>query len=122
MTIKDTIESRMLELQASKRAIADQTFGDGANLDAKGAKAKLTMTDIMFLFGREAENRGDDKADTLAAKKTNLLRSESSSQSLTTTDWEASRPAAPRAHERDTHSATHSKATRAPESSVWGRR
>jgi len=122
MTIKNTIESRMLELQASKRAIADQTFGDGANLDAKGAKAKLTMSDIMFLFGREAEKHGDDKTDTLTGKKTNLLRSEPSSQSSTTTDWEASRPAAPRARERNTNSGTHSKAAHAPESSVWGRR
>ena len=46
----DTVEARILELQESKRKLANAAI-EGA----KGANNKLTMKDMMKLFRREAE-------------------------------------------------------------------
>lgn len=51
ITIKDTVEERILELQERKRQLANAT------LEGKSKAAKLTMHDMMALFGRDAEAR-----------------------------------------------------------------
>lgn len=49
MTIKDTVEERILELQDKKRQLADAT------IEGKTAAAKLTMEDMLKLFRHDAE-------------------------------------------------------------------
>ena len=60
----DTVEARILELQESKRKLANAAI-EGA----KGANNKLTMKDMMKLFRREAEHEHRDavKEDEAAA-------------------------------------------------------
>lgn len=52
ITIKDSVEERILELQEKKRELANQTI-EGA---PKGAAGKLGMKEILGLFRRDAEN------------------------------------------------------------------
>lgn len=49
MTIKDTVEARILDLQDKKRQLADAT------VEGKTAAAKLTMEDMLRLFRHDAE-------------------------------------------------------------------
>ncbi|KAK2744248.1 hypothetical protein FQN57_004333 [Myotisia sp. PD_48] len=53
MTIKDTVEERILQLQNRKRELANAT------IEGKSGAGKLTMKDMMALFGHEAEARWD---------------------------------------------------------------
>ncbi|KEF51832.1 uncharacterized protein A1O9_12169 [Exophiala aquamarina CBS 119918] len=48
-TIKDTVEERILELQEKKRELANAT------IEGKKGGMKLTLQDMMNLFGRDAE-------------------------------------------------------------------
>lgn len=48
-TIKDTVEERILELQEKKRELANAT------IEGKKGGMKLTLQDMMKLFGRDAE-------------------------------------------------------------------
>jgi SNF2 family DNA or RNA helicase len=57
ITIKATVEERILDLQERKRQLANAT------IEGKTAAAKLTMRDMMALFGREAELRFDPDHD-----------------------------------------------------------
>jgi len=50
MTIKDTVEERILDLQDKKRQLADAT------IEGKTAAAKLTMEDMLKLFRHDAES------------------------------------------------------------------
>jgi hypothetical protein len=50
MTIKDTVEERILDLQEKKRQLADAT------IEGKTAAAKLTMEDMLKLFRHDAEH------------------------------------------------------------------
>ena len=54
MTIKGTVEERILELQEKKRELAKQTI-EGQGVKGKGA-LKLSMQDMLKLFRREAED------------------------------------------------------------------
>ena len=49
LTVKDTVESRILELQDKKRELAAQT------IEGKMGAGKLTLQDMLRLFRREAE-------------------------------------------------------------------
>jgi hypothetical protein len=50
ITIKDTVEERILDLQEKKRELANQTIEGG-----KGGAGKLGMSEILNLFKRDAE-------------------------------------------------------------------
>jgi hypothetical protein len=50
MTIKDTVEERILDLQEKKRQLADAT------IEGKNKAAKLTMEDMLKLFRHDAEH------------------------------------------------------------------
>jgi len=50
ITIKDTVEDRILQLQEKKQKMVDSALGeDGAG--GKGLGARLTLKDLNFLFG-----------------------------------------------------------------------
>ena len=51
---KETVEERIHDLQERKRELASVT------LEGKSAATRLTMRDMMALFGREAESRAED--------------------------------------------------------------
>jgi hypothetical protein len=51
ITIKDSVEERILDLQEKKRELANQTIGGG-----KGGAGKLGMKEILQLFRRDAEH------------------------------------------------------------------
>lgn len=59
MVIKGTVEERIVALQDRKRELANAT------IEGKTGAGKLTMRDMMALFGRDAENRVPDSQDTL---------------------------------------------------------
>jgi len=68
MIIKNTVEERIVDLQDRKRELANMT------IEGKSAAGKLTMRDMMALFGRDAESRFEDKQSTLDFKKPSVLR------------------------------------------------
>ena len=66
LTIKDTVEARILELQEKKRALAN------AAIEGK-AVGKLSMKDILNLFKRDAEHDMRHEADPSLGVRTNVL-------------------------------------------------
>ncbi|KAL4980911.1 SNF2 family N-terminal domain-containing protein [Aspergillus desertorum] len=89
MVIKDTVEERILDLQERKRELANVT------IEGKTAAAKLTMNDMMALFGKDAESRytGGQSSLEFSPQKGTLLKSdyESSSQGRSNGGSEGSR-------------------------------
>ncbi|EZF35199.1 hypothetical protein H109_03797 [Trichophyton interdigitale MR816] len=70
LTIKGTVEERILELQERKRELAKST------IEGKSAAGKLTMKDMLALFGRDAESRSwDDGKLSFTTKSSKLLDS-----------------------------------------------
>ncbi|EFR04951.1 ATP-dependent helicase RIS1 [Nannizzia gypsea CBS 118893] len=70
LTIKGTVEERILELQERKRELAKST------IEGKSAAGKLTMKDMLALFGRDAEARSwDDGKLSFTTKSSKLLDS-----------------------------------------------
>lgn len=61
------MEERILDLQERKRELANIT------IEGKTAAAKLTMNDMMALFGRDAESRYTDRQETLDFKQPRVL-------------------------------------------------
>ena len=47
ITIKDTVEDRIMQLQDKKREVVNATFGESAG----GGGAHITRDDLLFLFG-----------------------------------------------------------------------
>lgn len=77
MTIKETVEERILDLQERKRELANAT------IEGKTAGGKLTMNDMMALFGHDAESRfKDEKLDFVG--KARLLDSKEEGKSYST--------------------------------------
>ena len=68
LTIANTVEARILELQEKKRALANAAIGG----DGKAA-AKLSMKDILNLFRRDAEHDGRHEVDASLGGKTRIL-------------------------------------------------
>ncbi|KAL9132684.1 MAG: hypothetical protein Q9175_006138 [Cornicularia normoerica] len=68
LTIANTVEARILELQEKKRALANAAIGG----DGK-AVGKLSMKDILNLFKRDAEHDGSHEVDASLGAKTRLL-------------------------------------------------
>ncbi|KAL4874076.1 hypothetical protein BDV12DRAFT_158985 [Aspergillus spectabilis] len=89
MIIKDSVEERILDLQDRKREMANVT------IEGKTAAAKLTMNDMMALFGKDAELRytGDQSRLDFSPQKGSLLSShyESSSQGRSESGSDVSR-------------------------------
>ena len=67
IVIGGTVEERILDLQERKRELANIT------IEGKTAAAKLTMNDMMALFGRDAESRYTDRQETLDFKQPRVL-------------------------------------------------
>lgn len=62
LTIADSVEERILQLQDKKRELANAAIGEG-DMAGRAKAAKMSMNDIMFLFKRDAEGHyGDDGA------------------------------------------------------------
>ena len=74
LTIANTVEARILELQEKKRALAKAAIGG----DSKAA-GKLTMKDILNLFRRDAEHDTRHDADPTLGTKTRVLTTAGSS-------------------------------------------
>lgn len=68
LTIANTVEARILELQEKKRALANAAIGG----DGK-AVGKLSMKDILNLFKRDAEHDGSHEVDASLGAKTRIL-------------------------------------------------
>ncbi|KAI9872700.1 MAG: hypothetical protein M1830_001278 [Pleopsidium flavum] len=72
LTVKDTVEERILELQEKKRELANAT------IEGK-AVGKLSMKDILNLFKRDAEHAHHDDAGMTLGGKTRVLNGGKSS-------------------------------------------
>lgn len=68
LTIANTVEARILELQEKKRALANAAIGG----DGK-AVGKLSMKDILNLFRRDAEHDERHEVDASLGAKTRIL-------------------------------------------------
>lgn len=68
LTIANTVEARILELQEKKRVLANAAIGG----DGK-AVGKLSMKDILNLFRRDAEHDGRHEVDASLGAKTRIL-------------------------------------------------
>ncbi len=66
LTVKDTVEERIVELQDKKRELANAT------VEGK-AVGKLSMKDIMGLFRRDAEHTHQGDAGLKLGEKTRVL-------------------------------------------------
>lgn len=117
MTIKDTVEERILDLQERKRELASAT------IEGKTAAGKLTMNDMLALFRHDAEARfaEDDGLDFTSSGKGRLLESRDVSEDgpgRIAGSQSGSRRSTPPVMERDR--AKNRKPTQ--ESSIYGRR
>ncbi|KAK9853665.1 hypothetical protein MYU51_005015 [Penicillium brevicompactum] len=63
MVVKGTVEERIVALQDRKRELANAT------IEGKAGAGKLTMRDMMALFGRDAEHNFKDDQTTLDFKQ-----------------------------------------------------
>ena len=73
LTVAETVEARILDLQERKRELARQAIENGGSASGRGKgkkgkeeTAKLSMRDILRLFGREAEYRDNDHGHVVA--------------------------------------------------------
>ena len=76
LTIVNTVEARILDLQEKKRALANAAIGG----DGKAA-GKLSMKDILNLFRRDAEHDGRHEVDASLGSKTRILAAADGSSS-----------------------------------------
>lgn len=110
MVIKGTVEERIVALQDRKRELANAT------IEGKAGAGKLTVRDMMALFGRDAESSYNDNQGTLDFKQpTRLLNNEESEPAPS--DSRQSTQSDPRSRGRDFH---HNRPR--TEDSVYGRR
>ncbi|KAF7179527.1 hypothetical protein CNMCM7691_008461 [Aspergillus felis] len=115
MIIKDTVEERILELQDRKRELANLT------IEGKSAAGKLTMNDMMALFGRDAEARfSGDRGNTDVIKSGASLTEASASSSKYNGNGGSSRPWS-QSSSQDRNRQAEKRPPRA-EDSVYGRR
>ncbi|KKZ68258.1 hypothetical protein EMCG_06081 [[Emmonsia] crescens] len=117
LTIKNTVEERIVDLQERKRELANAT------IEGKTAAAKLTMKDMMALFSHEASARYSDDDHRLdLTGKTRLLGSRDGDDGLDygVSTSQQSRRATPPVMQSKTGSSGSRRPT--PESSVYGRR
>ncbi|KAF7718275.1 Uncharacterized protein PECH_002096 [Penicillium ucsense] len=110
MIIKGTVEERIVELQDRKRELANMT------IEGKTAAGKLTMRDMMALFGRDAEHKFQDKQGTLDFKQPTRLLSPGEDH-----DTGSATQSLGRSEPRDRPRQPASNRSK-PEDSVYGRR
>ena len=67
LTVRGSVEERILELQEKKRKLAE------AAVEGRMEGGKLSMRDILNLFGREAEGDGEHKGEVGMGKRTRVL-------------------------------------------------
>ncbi|KAK6536675.1 hypothetical protein TWF281_000896 [Arthrobotrys megalospora] len=124
MSIGDTIESRIQELQDRKRKIAEAAFGSG-DLLKKGEGGKLTKSDLLFLFKKDAEqmhNDDDELAFTLG-NKLNLMDNSTSTRDQDIYSMEQSYRSSGKTSRTGGGSKPQRKQrTQVQESSLYGRR
>lgn len=108
MIVKATVEERILDLQERKRELANIT------IEGKTAAAKLTMNDMMALFGRDAESRYTARQDEPGLKQRPLLVQSADEIGMTRTGAGAST--------QDSRRQQESKRRPREENSVYGRR
>lgn len=110
LIIKNTVEERIVALQDRKRELA------GMTIEGKSAAGKLTMRDMMALFGRDAESTFTDKQDTLNFNKpTRILASTEDSNPNASSQSSGHSDTRDRDHRQQSNRST-------PEDSVYGRR
>ncbi|KAA8897611.1 SNF2 family N-terminal domain-containing protein [Sphaerosporella brunnea] len=73
LTIADSVEERILQLQEKKRELAKAAIGDG-DMAGRAKAAKMSMNDILFLFKRDAEGNYQDRRSEEFNKKTRILK------------------------------------------------
>jgi hypothetical protein len=73
ITVADSVEERILQLQEKKRELANAAFGDGDGGLGKAKAAKLSMKDILYLFRRDAENPSSSVATKGLGARTKIL-------------------------------------------------
>lgn len=112
MVVKSTVEERIVDLQNRKRELANAT------IEGKSAAGKLTMRDMMALFGRDAESKHDDTdtQNTLNFNKHTRLLSSADDDVLAVSS-QSSGYSDPRVQDRRNQS---NRST--PDDSVYGRR
>ncbi|KAI9835949.1 MAG: hypothetical protein M1819_001847 [Sarea resinae] len=116
ITVKDTVEERILQLQEKKRELAN------AAIEGKGA-AKLSMNDIMHLFRRDAETYDDGSGHAFGTKTSILAAPSSSSASLSREERDSQgRRKSPSVMERTRVASGGMKPRASQEDSVFGRR
>ncbi|KAL5358467.1 SNF2 family N-terminal domain-containing protein [Aspergillus floccosus] len=116
LIIKETVEERILDLQDRKRELANVT------IEGKIAAAKLTMKDMMALFGRDAESRYTGERGNLELAQTTRLLSSTSdtpSESRKSDDHQVPRGSYPSSRD---HSRQPEKGASRSEDSIYGRR
>lgn len=88
MVIKGTVEERIVALQDRKRELANAT------IEGKTGAGKLTMRDMMALFGRDAESRFTDNQSTLDFNQpTRLLNTGDETEPVNSSSQEATQSA-----------------------------
>lgn len=88
LTVEDTVEERILDLQNKKRELAEQTIEGGARKEA----LKLGLNEIINLFKSDAHNEGnaplEDRRRLISGPSTNpqegLLRKKPTRQESAT--------------------------------------
>ncbi|KAL4892197.1 SNF2 family N-terminal domain-containing protein [Aspergillus ambiguus] len=115
LIIKDTVEERILALQDRKRELANVT------IEGKTAAAKLTMKDMMALFGRDAETRYTGERANLDLAQTTRLLSSTSDTATSESKYGDQGLQGSYSSTRDT-SRQQTKRVAQPEDSVYGRR
>lgn len=114
LIVKNTVEERIVDLQDRKRELANMT------IEGKSAAGKLTMRDMMALFGRDAESGYTDKQGTLDFKQpTRLLSSAEDSQPSSRNSQTSQSSSASQPRDRPRHNQAQRPRT---EDSVYGRR
>ncbi|KAB8227514.1 putative SNF2 family helicase/ATPase [Aspergillus alliaceus] len=117
LIVKDTVEERIIDLQERKRELANVT------IEGKTAAAKLTMNDMMALFGRDAESRfTGERGNIDLVQSTRLLSSADENNCSGSQSFE--RPTAQTSHSRsrDRNRQPEKRAVPRAEDSVFGRR
>ena len=110
MTIKDTVEARILALQERKRELANST------IEGKGAAGKLTLKDMLALFRHDAEHT--HKVDGIGLDQANKSRMLGSQKETTGYTAPTSEPE----HRRAARQTSNDPPARRLEDPVFGRR
>lgn len=113
ITIKDSVEERILDLQEKKRELANQTIEGG-----KGGAGKLGMKEILQLFRRDAEHA----APLPSAAQYNLTQKPRILKDISSISREPSREGSASLERKSTTPPATARSASAKEDAVFGRR